>query len=172
MAGLALPGDWVALLVVGAKSAGGWATAAATAFAVSELTMGLTVCGIGTSLPEFATSIVAVRHGQRDLVVGNVVGSNIFNIGAVAGLAAHVAPGGLPVPQSAVALDIPLMVAAAVVLLPIAFTGSIIARWKGAMFLGLHLTYTVLAAAERPGQSGFTTVMVWFVAPLVVSTVA
>lgn len=169
----------VALLVVGANLLVGGATAVATAFGVSELIVGLTVVAIGTSLPELATSIVAVRHGQRDLAVGNVVGSNIFNIGAVAGLASLVAPNGLPVPESAIALDIPLMVAAALVLLPIAFTGSIIARWEGALFLGLYLaylTYTVLAAADRPGLSGFTAVMVWFVAPLVVimvvSTVA
>jgi cation:H+ antiporter len=164
----------IALLVVGANILVKGATGIATAFGVSDLIVGLTVVAIGTSLPELATSIVAVRRGQRDLAVGNVVGSNIFNIGAVAGLAAMISPTGLPVPESALALDIPLMIAASVVLLPLAFTGSVIARWEGGLLVALYvsyLLYTVLAAAERPILQGFTTVMLWFVTPLVVLTV-
>ncbi len=165
----------VALLIVGANTLVSGATGIATAFGVSELIVGLTVVAIGTSLPELATSIVAVRRGQRDLAVGNVVGSNIFNIGAVAGLAGIISPAGLPVPESALALDIPLMIAAAVVLLPLAFTGSVIRRWEGAVLLGLYifyLIYTVLSAAERPILHGFTTVMAWFVTPLLFLTLA
>jgi cation:H+ antiporter len=163
----------VALLIVGANILVRGATGIATAFGVSELIVGLTVVAIGTSLPELATSIVAVRRGQRDLAVGNVVGSTIFIIGAVAGLAGVISPTGLPVPESALALDIPLMIAASVVLLPLAFTGSVIARWEGALLLGLYaayLVYTVLAAADRPILQGFTTVMMWFVTPLLVLT--
>ncbi len=164
----------VVLLVVGANILVKGATGIATAFGVSDLIVGLTVVAVGTSLPELATSIVAVRRGQRDLAVGNVVGSNIFNIGAVAGLAAIISPTGLPVPESALALDIPLMIAASAVLLPLAFTGSVIARWEGGLLVALYvayLLYTVLAAAERPILHGFTTVMLWFVTPLVVLTV-
>ena len=163
----------VALLIAGADILVRGATGIATAFGVSDLIVGLTVVAIGTSLPELATSIVAVRRGQRDLAVGNVVGSNIFNIGAVAGLAGIISPTGLPVPDSALALDIPLMIAAAVVLLPLSFTGSVIRRWEGAVLLGLYiayLIYTVLAAAKRPILHGFTTVMLWFVTPLLVLT--
>jgi cation:H+ antiporter len=86
----------VVLLVAGATVLVRGATGIATAFGVSELVIGLTVVAVGTSLPELATSIVAVRRGQRDLAVGNVVGSNIFNIGAVAGLAAIISPTGRP----------------------------------------------------------------------------
>ena len=164
----------VALLVLGANILVKGATGIATAFGISDLIVGLTVVAVGTSLPELATSIVAVRRGQRDLAVGNVVGSNIFNIGAVAGLASIISPTGLPVPESALALDIPLMIAAALVLLPLAFTGSLIRRWEGALLLSLYvsyLIYTVLEAAERPILQGFTTVMMWFVTPLVVLTV-
>lgn len=163
----------VALLIVGANILVSGATGIARAFGVSELIVGLTVVAIGTSLPELATSIVAVRRGQRDLAVGNVVGSNIFNIGAVAGLAGIISPTGLPVPESALALDIPLMIASAAVLIPLAFTGKVIARWEGALLLGLYvayLIYTVLAAAERPILQGFTTVMLWFITPLLVLT--
>ena len=150
----------IALLVVGANILVRGATGIATAFGVSDLIVGLTVVAIGTSLPELATSIVAVRRGQRDL--------------AVAGLAAMISPTGLPVPESALALDIPLMIAASAVLLPLAFTGSVIARWEGGLLVTLYvsyLLYTVLAAAERPILQGFTTVMLWFITPLVVLTV-
>lgn len=164
----------VGLLVVGADTLVGGATGVASAFGISELIIGLTVVAIGTSLPELATSIVAVRQGQRDLAVGNVVGSNIFNIGAVAGIAAMVSPTGLPVPASALALDIPIMIAAAMLLLPLAFTGAIVARWEGLLLLGLYvayLTYTVLEAADRPGLRGYTAVMLLFVTPMVLLTV-
>jgi cation:H+ antiporter len=85
-----------------------------------------------------------------------------------------ISPTGLPVPESALALDIPLMIAASAVLLPLAFTGSVIARWEGGLLVTLYvsyLLYTVLAAAERPILQGFTTVMLWFITPLVVLTV-
>ena len=163
----------VALLIFGANILVSGATGIAKAFGVSELIVGLTVVAVGTSLPELATSIVAVRRGQRDLAVGNVVGSNIFNIGAVAGLAGVISPTGLPVPASALALDIPLMIAASLVLLPLAFTGKVIARWEGGLLLALYiayLIYTVLAASQRPILQGFTSVMLWFVIPLVVLT--
>lgn len=163
----------VGLLVVGANALVSGATSIASALGVSELVIGLTVVAIGTSLPELATSIVAVRRGQRDLAVGNVVGSNIFNIGAVMGLAGIFSPSAVPVPESALALDLPLMIAAAVALLPIAFTGSKISRWEGGLFVGLYLAYMiylVLAAGDRPQLQGFTSVMLWFVTPLVVLT--
>lgn len=163
----------VGLLVVGANALVSGATSIASALGVSELVIGLTVVAIGTSLPELATSIVAVRRGQRDLAVGNVVGSNIFNIGAVMGLAGIFSPTAVPVPESALALDIPLMIAAAVALLPIAFTGSKISRWEGGLFVGLYfsyMTYLVLAAGDRPALQGFTSVMFWFVTPLVALT--
>ena len=149
----------VTLLVVGANILVKGATGIATAFGVSDIVVGLTVVAVGTSLPELATSIVAVRRGQRDLAVGNVVGSNIFNIGAVAGLAGIISPTGLPVPGSALALDIPLMIATALVLLPLAFTGKVIRRWEGALLLGLYvayLIYTVLIASEHPLRQGFS----------------
>jgi cation:H+ antiporter len=163
----------VALLVIGANVLVEGATGIARGFGLSELIIGLTVVAIGTSLPELATSIAAVRRGQRDLAVGNVVGSNIFNIGAVMGLGAIFSPTGIPIPESAIALDLPLMIAASVALLPIAFTASRIDRWEGTLFFGLYIayiTYMVLAASERPLLQGFTTVMVWFVAPLVLLT--
>jgi len=163
----------VALLVFGAGQLVQGATVIARAFGVSELVIGLTIVALGTSLPELATAVIAARRGERDLSIGNVVGSNIFNVGAVLGLSALVSTVGVPVAPAAVALDIPLMVAAAAALLPVAFTGLAVARWEGALFLGLYLTYTTylfLAAAEHDAVDGFSTVMLTFVLPLVAVT--
>lgn len=163
----------IGLLVLGAQLLVDGAVSIATGLGVSSLVVGLTVVAIGTSLPELATSIVALRRGERDMAVGNIVGSNIFNIGMVLGLPAIIFGGGIPVPAAAIALDLPLMLAAAVALLPIAFTGFIIARWEGALFVVLYVTYTlylVLASTEHDAADGFTTVMLWFVLPLVAVT--
>lgn len=163
----------IGLLVLGAQLLVTGAVNIATGLGVSSLVVGLTVVAIGTSLPELATSIVALRRGETDMAVGNIVGSNIFNIGMVLGLPAVIFSGGIPVPTAAIALDLPLMLAAAVALLPIAFTGFIIKRWEGALFVVLYVAYTVylvLTSTENDGADGFTTVMLWFVLPLVAVT--
>ena len=160
----------IGLLVLGAQLLVTGAVSIATAFGVSSLVIGLTVVAIGTSLPELATSIVALRKGETDMAVGNIVGSNIFNIGLVLGVPAIIFGDGIPVPDAAIAIDIPLMLAAAVALLPIAFTGSIVARWEGALFVSLYLAYTlylVLDSTEHDATDGFTTIMLLFVMPLV-----
>lgn len=165
----------VGLLVLGANLLVEGAVSIATALGVSSLVVGLTVVAVGTSLPELAVSVIAVIRKNRDLAVGNVVGSNIVNLGLVLGLPAVLAGGGIAVPQASVALDIPLMLAAAVALLPVAFTGLKVARWEGGMFLALYAAYTVyvlLAATEHDALSGFTSVMAGFVLPLVAVTLA
>lgn len=163
----------IGLLVGGAQALVTGAVSIATALGVSGLVVGLTIVAIGTSLPELATSIIALRRGERDMAVGNIVGSNIFNIGMVLGLPAILFREGIPVPTAAIALDVPLMVAAAVALLPIAFTGFIVARWEGSLFVALYIAYllfVVLAATEHDAATGFTSVMLWFVLPLVAMT--
>lgn len=163
----------IGLLVLGANFLVTGASNIAASFGVSSLVIGLTVVAIGTSLPELATSIIAVRRGERDIAVGNIVGSNIFNIGVVLGVPAMIFPAGIPVAASAVALDLPLALAASIALVPIAFTGFAIARWEGGMFVVLYVAYTVyliLNAVQHDALSGFTTVMVFFVLPLVAIT--
>jgi cation:H+ antiporter len=159
----------VALLVVGAQLLVRGATQIATSFGVSDLVIGLTVVAVGTSLPELATSVIAVRRGEGDLAVGNIVGSNTFNIGAVLGLTAVVAPGGIDVDPAAVHFDLPLMVAVALALLPVAFTGQLIRRWEGALFVALYLayvTFVLLAAAEHDATQPFGSAMLGFVLPV------
>lgn len=163
----------IGLLVFGAQLLVTGAVNIATNLGVSSLVIGLTVVAIGTSLPELATSIIAIRRGERDMAVGNIVGSNIFNIGIVLGLPAIIFGEGIPVPAAAIALDMPLMLATAIALLPIAFTGFVIARWEGSMFVALYVAYTaylVLASTQHDATGGFTAVMLWFVLPLVAVT--
>jgi cation:H+ antiporter len=149
------------------------AVAIARFMGVQELIIGLTVVAIGTSMPELVTTIVASVRGQRDLAVGNVLGSNLFNILGVLGVASIVAPDGIPVSEAALALDIPIMIATAVACLPIFFTGHRIARWEGGLFFLYYLaymTYLVLDATAHSGSAGFALVMTGFVLPLTVIT--
>ncbi|MFY9304982.1 MAG: calcium/sodium antiporter [Rhodoluna sp.] len=163
----------VGLLVLGARSLVLGAVNIATALGISSLVIGLTVIAIGTSLPELATSLIAIRRGETDMAVGNVVGSNIFNMGMVIGLPAIFFAEGIPVAPAAISIDLPLMLAAAVALLPIAFTGFIVARWEGGLFVVLYVAYTLYLVLDSTGHDaavGFSTIMLWFVLPLVAMT--
>ncbi|WP_341955013.1 calcium/sodium antiporter [Salinibacterium sp. TMP30] len=165
----------IGLLVVGANLLITGAVNIAASLGVGSLVIGLTVVAVGTSLPELVTSVIAAVRGQRDIAVGNIVGSCIANIGFVLGVPALISGGGILVAPAAVALDIPLMLAAAVVIAPLTFTGFTVQRWEGVMLVGLYLaymTYVVLDATAHDAQSGFTWTMVLFVLPLLVLTVA
>ncbi len=161
------------LLVAGSNWLVDGAVAIARAFGVSELIIGLTIIAAGTSMPEVATSIMASIRGERDIAVGNVVGSNIFNILAVLGLTSLVSPVGVTVSATAMAFDIPVMIAVSVACLPIFFTGHRIARWEGGLFFGLYLAYTsylVLGAMHHDRLGQFGAAMLWCVLPLVALT--
>jgi cation:H+ antiporter len=170
---LALIASGLALLVVGARWVVGGAVALATTVGISELVVGLTIIAAGTSLPEIATSIVAAVRGERDIAVGNVVGSNIFNILAILGLTSIVAPEALPVGPGMRNFDIPVAIAVAVACLPIFFTGRLIGRWEGALFLGYYAAYTaylILDATGHDALGAYSTVMLVFVLPLTAVT--
>jgi cation:H+ antiporter len=163
------------MLVLGSNWLVNGAVTFAQALGVSELIIGLTIVAAGTSLPEIATSVLASMRGERDIAVGNVVGSNIFNLLSVLGLTALVSPESIPVPPAALAFDIPVMLAVAVACLPIFFTGYVIARWEGLLFLGYYVAYTlylILNATNRAALPLFETVMLAFVIPLTVVTLA
>jgi cation:H+ antiporter len=142
----------MAMLGLGARWLVTAASTAAAALGVSSLVIGLTVVAVGTSLPEVATSVLASIRGERDIAVGNAIGSNLFNILAVLGLGSIVAPNGIAVSAGALAFDIPVMTAVAVAALPVLFTGYMIARWEGFVFLAyyaLYVSYLVLHAMEH-----------------------
>lgn len=163
----------LALLILGSNWLVGAAVTLARQLGMSELVVGLTIVAIGTSLPEVATSVMAAVRGERDIAVGNVIGSCIFNILAVLGISASIAPGELLVPSSMPAFDLPVMVAVTVACLPIFFTGHLIARWEGGLFLAYYMAYTaylILDAAGHDAQAGFSMVMGGFVLPLTAVT--
>ncbi|KGM13132.1 calcium/sodium antiporter [Cellulomonas bogoriensis] len=163
----------VGLLVGGAQLLVMGATQVATALGMSEMVVGLTVVAVGTSLPELATSVIAAIRGDVEMAVGNAVGSCIFNIGAVMGLAAVITPGGVPVETSALNFDIPVMIAVALALLPVAFTGFTVARWEAGLFLALYTAYVAYLLLDSAGHEAlprYSTVMLVFVLPLTALT--
>lgn len=131
------------LLVAGAKFLINSSIAIARHFGVSELVIALTIVAAGTSLPEVATSIMATIKGERDIAIGNVVGSNIFNILAILGVSAVMPSGGFPVNPVTMVVDIPFMIFVAVICFPIFRTGWAISRIEGVVFLSLYAGYTL-----------------------------
>jgi len=116
---------------------------------------------------------VASLRGERDIAVGNVIGSSIFNILAVLGVASVVAPAGIAVSSAVLHFDLPVMIAVAVACLPIVLNGHVIWRWEGWLFLCYYIayvTYQLLNAARSPSLPLFTTAMLFFVLPLTAVT--
>ncbi|MBL8323997.1 MAG: calcium/sodium antiporter [Rubrivivax sp.] len=172
---LALIVAGLALLVLGSE----WLVNAAVTFArslgVSDLVIGLTIVAAGTSMPEVATSIMAAVKGERDIAVGNVVGSSTFNILGCLGVTALVATGsgGLVVPAAVMNFDIWVMLAVALACLPVFMTGREIARWEGGIFLAYYaayVAYLVLAARQHDALPVFSAAMLSFVVPITVVT--
>jgi cation:H+ antiporter len=166
---IALVAAGLFLLVLGAE----WLVAAAVNFAkalgVSDLVIGLTIVAAGTSLPEVATSITAAIRGERDIAVGNVIGSNTFNILGCLGATGLAAEGKLPVSPTVIAFDLPVMIAVAILCLPVFFTARRIARWEGVFFLLAYVAYTiwsVLAAKQHAELETFRWAMLWIAAPI------
>ena len=131
------------LLVFGSRLLVQGAVDSARLLGVGEVIIGLTIVAAGTSLPELATSVMAAYRGERDLAIGNVVGSNIFNVCSVLGVSGLAAGGGLVVAPSLQSLDIPLMVGVSLACLPLFRTGYRLSRTNGVVLLGSYLLYVV-----------------------------
>lgn len=131
------------LLVLGSNWLVESATTIARSIGISDVVIGLTIVAAGTSLPEVVASIVATLKQERDIAIGNAVGSNIFNILGILGIASLVTPGGLVVAPSVITFDLPVMIAVAFAVMPIFVSGLSINRWEGALFLGYYVAYTV-----------------------------
>jgi cation:H+ antiporter len=149
------------LLVLGCRWFVAGAVSVARALEISELVIGLTIVAAGTSLPEVATSVVASIRGERDIAVGNVIGSNIFNLVLVIGLSSVIAPAGLTVSEQVLRFDLPIMIVVAAACLPIFLTGHRIDRWEGGLFLVSYLIYVawlVVESLAHPAWLGSRTV--------------
>jgi cation:H+ antiporter len=136
---LVLAGAGIAMLVVGARMLVDNATLIASRLGVSETIIGLTLVAAGTSLPELATSLVAAFRGQRDIALGNVIGSNIFNILAILGLTAIVTP--IPVEPRFLSLDVPIMLGVSLTLIALVWRHSGIARLPALGFVAAYAAY-------------------------------
>jgi cation:H+ antiporter len=139
------------MLVFGSDWLVNGASQFALALGVSELIIGLTIVAVGTSLPEVATTVAATLKGERDLAVGNAVGSNIFNLLLILGATSMVSAAGITVSDQALFFDFPVMIGVALICVPVFFTGWVITRLEGVIFLGYYaayLLYLVLAASE------------------------
>lgn len=165
LAGLVLGSNW---LIEGA-------VALARIMGVSELVIGLTIVAAGTSLPELVTSVIASVRGERDIAVGNAIGSNIFNILSVLGFSTVVSPNGLDVAPAVIRFDAPVMIAVSLACFPIFFNDFQIKRWEGSLFVAYYIfyvVYLVLKASQHDALEEYTFVMRWFVLPFVGVTLA
>ncbi len=157
------------MLVLGARWLVDSAIVMARWWGVSELVIGLTVVAMGTSLPEIATSVIAVFRGERDIAVGNAIGSNLFNLLSVLGFTSLIAPGGIGVPMGVLGFDLPIMIATAIACLPIFYTGNLIARWEGGVFLAYYIAYVIYLifdSAQHDALPLYSNTMMFFVVPL------
>ena len=133
------------VLVVASQLFVGGAVVLAKSWGVTEAVIGLTVVAVGTSMPEFATSLVAAVRGHGDVAIGIVVGSNIFNVLGILGIAALINP----IDTSGLSrVDLATMVVAALAMLPAARSGGVISRLEGAVLLFAYFGYTAWLVAQ------------------------
>lgn len=139
-----------AILTAGAEALVRGASAVGLRYGLSPLVVGLTIVAFGTSAPELAVSLKAALAGAGDIAIGNVVGSNIFNVAVILGLAALVRP--LTVHLQVIRFDMPLMLVASIVFVGMLWTGRVLERWEGVLlFAGvvLYTTHSVRAARRE-----------------------
>jgi cation:H+ antiporter len=162
------------LLVMGSE----WLVSASVAFAkqlgISDLVIGLTIVAAGTSMPEVAASLVAAFKGERDIAVGNVVGSNIFNVLGCLGLGGLVSgTAGMVVAPAVLTFDLWVLTAVSLACLPIFLSGREIARWEGGVFLIYYMsyvTYMIMAANDHDALPHLSNAMLSFVLPITIIT--
>jgi cation:H+ antiporter len=155
------------LLVLGARWLVDSASSIAEALGVSQLIIGLTIVAIGTSLPEVATSLVAALKGESDIAVGNAVGSNIFNLLGVLGVAGLVAPEGIHITEQVLRFDFLVMIFVALISLPIFYVDNMISRFEGFVLFSYYMVYTIyiiLNAINSAALPAFANFMYGYVA--------
>jgi cation:H+ antiporter len=138
---LALMACALALLILGSHLLVGAAVVVAQDLGLSERVIGLTVIAVATSLPALMTSLIAALRGERDIAVGNIIGSNLFNLLGVLGITALISSGPLSISPNALDFDLPVMLGVAALCLPLFYSGYRITRIEGLLLLGLYAVY-------------------------------
>lgn len=146
---LALLAAGIAITLLGAELLVSGAVRLARAFGVSDEIIGLTIVAVGTSAPELATTLVATIKDERDVAIGNLVGSCIYNILVILGVASVVAPDGVLVSREVLWIDLPLAAAVALLMLPVFRTGDNVSRREGGLFVGIYLLYLLALLGWR-----------------------
>jgi cation:H+ antiporter len=136
----------IVVLVAGSELLVRGGVEVARRFGISEAVVGLTVVAFGTSLPELATSVVAVLKGQSEIGVGNVLGSNVFNLGLVVGTAFTIRPAGVPI--NVIHWDIPILIAATLIVGLVVLRDGRINRWEGGVMLAFFIAYLGFIASR------------------------
>ncbi|MCV7281849.1 calcium/sodium antiporter [Mycolicibacterium flavescens] len=139
----------IAVVVVGADWLVDGAVGMARQFGVSDALIGLTVVAIGTSAPELVTTLISTVRGDRDIAIGNLIGSSIYNILLILGITCLVPAQGLVLPSSLVTIDLPIMVAVALLCIPIFISGRRVSRIEGGLMVSAYVAYlTYLLIAQ------------------------
>jgi cation:H+ antiporter len=131
----------IVVVVVGAELLVDGAVSSARSLGVSEAVIGLTVVAVGTSAPELVTTVVSTVRGSREIAIGNLIGSSVFNITIILGLTVTVAPDGVPVPDDVLAADLLLLVVVALAAVPTLLTGRRLSRVEGGLFVATYVVY-------------------------------
>ncbi|MCW5954626.1 MAG: sodium:calcium antiporter, partial [Propionibacteriaceae bacterium] len=136
----------IVVIVVGADWLVTGAVSLARAVGVSDAFIGLTIVAIGTSAPELVTTIVSTVRGNRDIAVGNLIGSSVFNLTLILGLPVLIANGSGPIDPHLIRVDLPIMVAVSLLCIPLFLSGKKLSRWEGVMLVigyAAYLTYVI-----------------------------
>jgi cation:H+ antiporter len=131
----------IAIVVVGAEWLVDGAVASARSLGVSDAVIGLTIVAIGTSAPELVTTVMSTLRGNREIAIGNLIGSSVFNITIILGVTVLVAPDGVPVPEDVLAADLVLLVVVGLAAVPAMVSGSRMTRTEGGLFVGTYVGY-------------------------------
>jgi cation:H+ antiporter len=140
----------IVLTVLGAECLVRGAVAIAQLLGVSATIIGLTIVAIGTSAPELVTTVISTLKDERDVAVGNLLGSSIYNILFILSIICLVAPSSLPVEPQLLWFDIPLMAGVAIGAIPVFVTGKCVSRLEGGLGVGTYLAYLMWLVFLRP----------------------
>jgi cation:H+ antiporter len=131
----------IAIVIIGAELLVNGAVSSARSLGVSDAVIGLTIVAIGTTAPELVTTVMSTLRGNRDLAIGNLIGSSVYNICAILGLIVLVAPTGVLVPDEVLAADLALLVVSAAAAIPVFLSGKRISRIEGGLFVTSYIGY-------------------------------